>query len=59
MDVEWEIKYEDGTKDKVVAEKYDSRTGQFINRAQDVIASVNTSKVKLIRVLVEGEKSAR
>lgn len=49
--MEWLIKYNDGSHDKVLAQKYDPKTGVFINEAGDVVAQVNTATMKITRML--------
>jgi hypothetical protein len=56
--MQWEIKYDDGTRDRISAEKYDARTGAFSDSAKNVVATVNTDKVKSIKTVEPKKASA-
>ena len=55
----WEIKYDDGAKERIEAERYDPARGCFLDAFGEPIAHINKTSVRIIKIMMKnGENSA-
>jgi hypothetical protein len=54
--VQWEIKYTDGTRERIEAEKYDYRCGHFLDETGEPVAIINMAHMKIVKIVKEDKK---